>query len=116
TLAWWTTCTVLRRGSQPGPGASAHAAVGGRTSKGLAPRQQLLCPPPRSLPVVPVRQHQREVCPLAGGVNTPIRPITGRPSLPPSSFPLCRTVPPCGGPTAGDGTGLPPFRGCARVG
>src|SRR5262249_53136764 len=25
--------------------ASAHAAVGGRTSKGLAPRQQLLCPP-----------------------------------------------------------------------
>src|SRR5262249_42275990 len=45
TLAWWTTCTVLRRGSQPGPGASAHATVGGRTSKGLAPRQQLLCPP-----------------------------------------------------------------------
>jgi hypothetical protein len=39
----------------------------------------------------PVRPHQREVGPLARGVmsphgSTPIRPITGRPSLAPSSF------------------------------
>src|SRR5436305_1653647 len=37
-----------------------------------------------------VHPHQREVCPLAGGVisphgSTPIRPITDRPSLAPSS-------------------------------
>src|SRR5436190_16257168 len=41
-----------------------------------------------------VRPHQREVCPLAGGVmsphgSTPIQPITGRPSLAPSSFTRC---------------------------
>jgi hypothetical protein len=41
-----------------------------------------------------VRPHQREVCPLAGGVmsprgSTPIRPIAGRPSLAPSSFTRC---------------------------
>src|SRR5262249_20295770 len=43
---------------------------------------------------VPVRRHQREVCPLAGEVmsplgSTPSRPITGRLSLAPSSFTRC---------------------------
>src|SRR5262249_24761559 len=40
---WGTTCTLLRRGSQPGPGANAHATVGGRTSERLALRRPLLC-------------------------------------------------------------------------
>ena len=46
--------------------------------------------PQVGLPMVHVRQHQREVCTLSGGVMdteaTPIRLITGRPSLAPSSL------------------------------
>jgi hypothetical protein len=40
---------------------------------------------------VHARRHQREVCPVArgGDVPTPIRPITGRPSLAPSSCTRC---------------------------
>jgi hypothetical protein len=36
---------------------------------------------------VHARRHPREVGPLSGGGTTPIRPIPGRPSLAPSSFP-----------------------------
>ena len=51
-----------------------------------------------------VRRHQREVGPLSRGVispegSTPIRPATGRPSLPPSSSTRRPLGPPYGGPT-----------------
>ena len=74
-----------------------------------------------------VRPHQREVCPLAGGVmslgsSTPIHPITGRRSLAPSSF----TRSPIGGPYGSlsqrllgirwGGYGLTTFPPCCRVG
>jgi hypothetical protein len=63
-----------------------------------------------------VRPHQREVGTLAGGVmspqgSTPIRPITGRRSLAPSSFTRCPLRLPCGSPSCGvqhrKTTGLP---------
>ena len=51
-----------------------------------------------------VRPHQREVCSLAGGVmsphgSTPGRPITGRPSLAPSSFTRRLISSPCETPS-----------------
>ena len=51
-----------------------------------------------------VRRHQREVGPLSRGVispegSTPIRPATGRPSLPPSSSTRRPLGSPYGGPT-----------------
>jgi hypothetical protein len=51
-----------------------------------------------------VRRHPREVGPLSRGVispggSTPLRSITERPSLPPSSFTRRPIGPPCGGPT-----------------
>ena len=54
---------------------------------------------------VPVRRHPREVSSLSRGVmsSTPIRPITGRPSLPPSSFTRRPIGSPCGWPTLAGG-------------
>jgi hypothetical protein len=60
---------------------------GSSTSKGrcdLADRSASL--PNAGWLTVHARRHPREVCTLSGGVNTPIRPTTDRPSLPPSSF------------------------------
>jgi len=93
-LAWRITWTVLR-GSQhtepleAAPASALHAA----DSSALLPQV--------GLPTVRVRQHPREVCPLAGGVllplgATPIRPITGRRSLAPSSFTHSPVGSPCG--------------------
>jgi hypothetical protein len=68
------------------------------------------------LPGSLVMPDQREVCRLSpwGDVATPIRPITGRHSLPPSSFTCCPVGSPCGslsldpiGHGAGETTGLP---------
>jgi hypothetical protein len=66
---------------------------------------------------VHARRHQREVCPLSrwGDVATPIRPITGRHSLSPSSFTRCPIGSPCGSLSPrppwftgqGETTGLP---------
>ena len=68
-----------------------------------------------------VLQDQREVCSLAGGVMlpcgaTPLRPITERPSLPPSSSTRYRISAPCEVPTQRDGNGLTTFRRCPRMG
>jgi hypothetical protein len=88
-LAWRFTWTVLR-GSQhtelleAAPASALHAA----DISALLPQV--------GLPTVRVRQHPREVCTLAGGVATPIRPITGRPSLAPSSFTRSPIGSPCG--------------------
>lgn len=53
--------------------------------------------PQAGLPTVRVRQHPREVCPLAGGLATPIRPIPGRRALAPSSLTRSPIGAPCGG-------------------
>ena len=61
----------------------------------------------------PVHPHQGEVCPLSGGVmspggSTPVRPATGRPSLPPSSFTRSPIGSPCDSLSPkGGATGLP---------
>jgi hypothetical protein len=57
---------------------------------------------------VPVRQHPGEVGPLSRGVisprgSTPIRPVTGRPSLPPPSFTRRPIGSPRGWPTLAGG-------------
>jgi hypothetical protein len=67
---------------------------------------------------------QREVCPLSrwGDVATPIRPITDRHSLPPSSFTCCPVGAPCGllslnplGLRGREDNRLTTFRRCTRV-
>jgi hypothetical protein len=84
---------------------------GGRTSERCRRRHLLASSGGWSIFLVP--QDQREVCPLAGGViATPIRPITGRPSLPPSSSTRCRIGPSCDGPTRRDDNGFTTFRRC----
>jgi len=68
---------------------------GSRTSKDhYSPADSSALLPDASWLSCHVRPHQREVSPLARGVisphgSTPIRPITGRPSLAPSSFTRC---------------------------
>jgi hypothetical protein len=66
-----------------------------------------------------VRPHRREVSTLSGRVrsphgSTPIQPITGRPSLAPSSSTHCPIRLPCGFPSGGfaapKGNGLTTFR------
>ena len=57
---------------------------------------------------VPIRGHPREVSSLSRGVmsprgSTPVRPITGWPSLPPPSFTRRPIGSPCGGPTLAGG-------------
>jgi hypothetical protein len=71
--------------------------------------------------LVRVTEDPREVCTLSGGVmlprgSTPIRSITDRPSLAPSSFTRCPFGSPCGSLSltplaygAGQTTGLPRF-------
>jgi len=81
------TCTVRRQSQLP-----KCFGGGSRTSKdryGPADISALL--PNAGWLSSPVHPHQGEVCPLSGGVmspggSTPVRPATGRPSLPPSSF------------------------------
>ena len=81
------TCTVREPSQLP-----MCLGGGSRTSKdhyGPADSSALL--PDAGWRSSPVRPHQREVCPLSGGVlspagSTPLRPITGRHSLAPPSF------------------------------
>ena len=84
------TCTVREQSRLP-------KCIGGgsRTSKGrYDPADISALLPNAGWLSCPVRPHQREVCSLAGRVmspsgSTPIRPITGWPSLAPSSFTRC---------------------------
>jgi len=70
----------------------------------------------------PVRSHQGEVCPLSGRVmspagSTPIRPITGRRSLPPPSCTRCPVRSPYDSPCChadSRTTGLPRSAGGTR--
>src|SRR5262249_8371959 len=85
----------------------------GAAPAGVAARDRSALPPESVGRGSLVREDPREVCPLSGGVmspcgSTPIRPVTGRRWLPPSSFtrrPVgcsCESLSP-----AGRATGLP---------
>ena len=98
-LALGSTWTLLRQSRLPKIG-------GGRTSKDRCdPADRSALPPDAGWLSVHVRRHPREVCPLSRGVmcSTPIRPITGRPSLPPSSFTRRPVGSPCGWPSLAGG-------------
>ena len=81
--------------------------MAGRTSEVIATRRQFCFASYAGWLTVHARRHPREVGPLSRGVispgSTPIRPITGRPSLPPSSFTRRPVGSPCGGPTLAGG-------------
>ena len=99
-LALGSTWTVLRQSRLPKIG-------GGRTYGRCRPRQICFASRTGSLSV-PVRRHPGEVSPLSRGVmsprgSTPVRPIAGRPSLPPPSFTRRPVGSPCGGPTRAGG-------------
>ena len=68
-----------------------------------------------------VRRHQREVGPLSRGVispegSTPIRPATGRPSLPPSSSTRLPSAPLTAGLPRREDDGLTTFHGRIKDG
>lgn len=74
-------------------------------------------PSPRGLPHGPVTGHPMEVCPLVRGMMLPggpdaipIPPITGRRSLPPSSFTRSPIGSPCGSLSQREDYGLTTFR------
>jgi len=99
-LALGSTWTLLRQCQLPKIG-------GGRTAGRCRPRQ--ICFAPRAGWLsVHVRRHPGEVCPLSRGVmsprgSTPVRPIAGRPSLPPPSFTRRPVGSPRGWPTLAGG-------------
>ena len=76
-------------------------------ARSLRPRRHFCFAPCAGWLTVHARRHPREVGPLSRGVmsprSTPIRPITGRPSLPPSSFTRRPVGSPCGWPTLAGG-------------
>jgi hypothetical protein len=84
-LAWTAACTLLRQSRLP-------KCFGWRQSHQQGPlrsRRYICVTAYAGWLTVHVRQHPREVCPLARRGVPPIRPITGRPSLPPSSSTRC---------------------------
>jgi hypothetical protein len=83
--------------------------AGYRRSAGAAPRalppaSYLLCPPSRlAVGSHPPTPGGSQLAFARGDVPTPIRLITGRPSLPPPSFTRRPVGSPCGGPTLAGG-------------
>jgi len=105
-----------KRPSRYSPGADKPVARLGTAPASVAAADISASPPEVCWPGSLVTPDQREVCPLSrqGDVATPIRPITGRHSLPPSSFTCCPVGAPCGllsldpiGYGTGRTTGLP---------
>ena len=84
-------------------------SAGYRRSAGAAPRAlppatDLLCPPSRlAVGSRPPTPGGSRLAFARGDVATPIRPITGRPSLPPPSFTRRPIGSPCGWPTLAGG-------------
>jgi hypothetical protein len=88
-----TASTLLRCGQQATCAAKARWVEGSCTSMAVAACRPFCLASSSGLSTVHVRQHPREVSSLACAVmypecqaSTAIRPITGRPSLAPSSF------------------------------
>jgi hypothetical protein len=92
-----------------------------RNSSGAAPARALRSADISALlpEVVGSRFPSANTCgksaPFRGRVYTPIRPITGRRSLPPASFTRRPIHTPYGGRSRGEGDGLTTFRRCCRV-
>ena len=99
--------------TDPGP---LPGARGDRTSKPCG-RRQLLCLPQWLTGLPRAARPQGSRLPLGrDDVPTPLRALTARPSLAPSSFTRCRLSTSCEGPTQWDGDGLPTFRRCTKRG
>jgi hypothetical protein len=99
--------------THPGP---PPVARGGRTSKPYG-RRHLLCLPQRLTGLPRAARPEGSRPPFGWGqVPTPIRPITGRPSLPPSSSTRRPIGRPRGLLSLGGGDGLTTFRRCTRAG
>jgi hypothetical protein len=86
-----------------------YGRAGDRRSAGAAPRalppaSDLLCPPSRlAVGSHPPTPGGSQLAFARGDLATPIRPITGRPSLPPPSFTRRPVGSPRGGPTLAGG-------------
>ena len=72
--------------------------------RALPPETDLLCPLSRlAVGSHPPTPGGSQLALARGDVSTPIRPVTGRPSLPPPSFTRRPVGSPCGGPTLAGG-------------
>src|SRR5262252_8267019 len=86
-----------------------YGRAGDRRSAGAAPRalppaSDLLCPPSRlAVGSRPPTPEGSQLAFARGDLTTPIRPVTDRLSLPPSSFTRRPIGSPCGGPTLAGG-------------
>jgi hypothetical protein len=75
--------------SQPGHyyGRAGYRNSAGAAPRALPPATDLLCPPSRlAVGSCPPTPEESRLAFARGDVATPIRPVAGRPSLPPSSF------------------------------
>ncbi len=87
---------------QPGHyyGRAGYRDSAGATPRALPPVTDLLCPPSRlAVGSCPPTPEGSRLAFARGDVATPIRPVAGRPSLPPSSCTRRPIGSPCGGPT-----------------
>src|SRR3954464_6227964 len=97
-LALGSTWTLLRQGRLPGAAGAAPARVV------TIPPTDLLCPPRRlAVGSRPPTPEGSQLAFTRGDLATPIRPVTGRPSLPPPSFTRRPVASPRGGPTLAGG-------------
>ena len=93
-----STWTVLRQSRLPRSAGAAPARIV------TIPPTDLLCPPSRlAVGSRPPTPGGSQLAFARGDLATPIRPITGRPSLPPPSFTRRPVGSPCGGPTRAGG-------------
>ena len=97
-LALGSTWTLLRQGRRPSSAGAAPARIV------TIPPTDLLCPPHRlAVGSRPSTPEGSQPAFARGDVSTPIRPVTGRPSLPPPSFTRRPVGSPRGGPTLAGG-------------
>ncbi len=91
---------------QPGRyyGRAGYRRSAGAAPRALPPASDLLCPPSRlAVGSHPPTPGGSQLAFARGDLATPIRPVTGRPSLPPSSFTRRPVGSPCGWPTLAGG-------------
>src|SRR3954454_4895937 len=97
-LAWAPTWPLMRQGRLPRSAGAAPARIV------TIPPTDLLCPPRRlAVGSRPPTPEGSQPAFARGDISTPIRPVTGRPSLPPSSFTRRPVGSPYGRPTLAGG-------------
>ena len=95
-LALGSTWTLLRQSRRP--------KIGGGRTTGVAARDRSALPPePVGCRFTSANTRGKSARFARGDLATPIRPITGRPSLPPPSFTRRPVGSPCGWPTLAGG-------------